>query len=219
MIGVRLVGRFDEPRLVPAPQQPGELARIDTRVGVVDLFGQHGTAGPDAVPPRHGAGDGRDRRQIGPLRLARPEGGRQLRPPREHQVSGRIMAVVRVRQRADQGPVLAALGQHRQVLADLHAGSARRDRVELPLEFDRPVRLHVEGVVLRRPASEEQKDHRPPSGPSAPGGGPLPSAGTAGLGPASSPRAPHPRHGKPEGTIVPACRNAKSPSPLRAGRT
>src|SRR5438445_456662 len=58
------------------------------------------------------------------------------------------MSVVGVRQRTDQGPMLATLRPHWHVLADLAAGRARRDGCEFPLELNRCVGVHVEGVVF-----------------------------------------------------------------------
>src|SRR5262249_59924 len=57
-----------------------------------------------------------------------------------------------------EGPQVAALGQHRQMLADLDAGRARRDGAELAPVLRWPTRLHIESIVLRGPAGEEQED-------------------------------------------------------------
>ena len=47
----------------------------------------------------------------------------------------------------------------RQMLADLDAGRARGDRLELAADPVRGVGLQVEAVVLRQPAGEEDVDH------------------------------------------------------------
>ncbi len=86
--------------------------------------------------------------------------GGNMRSAAEHQhVAGRMLRL-RMRQRTDQGPMLAALGQQRQMLADLNAGRARGNGVEFAADRVRGVGLHVEAVVLGQPTGEEDVNHR-----------------------------------------------------------
>ena len=75
-----------------------------------------------------GPGDGGDRGPVGRLRPVGVEAGRQVRPPGEHDVVAGRVVVRGVRQRADHRPEVAALGQQRQVLADVDARRAGGDR-------------------------------------------------------------------------------------------
>ena len=58
-------------------------------------------------------------------------------------------------QRADERPLVAALREHRQVLADLDAGRLRRDRMELAAYVVRRMGLQIETVLLRETARQE----------------------------------------------------------------
>jgi hypothetical protein len=79
--------------------------------------------------------------------------------PGEGIVSGRVVVLHRVGQRADQRDLVHLLGRLWQVLADLDLGAARRDRRERTLVAFRRVRLHVEHIDMAGPAPLEQKNH------------------------------------------------------------
>ncbi len=86
-------------------------------------------------------------------------------------VAGRVV-VRRVRQRADQRPVVAALRPASAGARRSHARRARGDRLELAADLVRGVGLQVEAVVLRQAAGEEDVDDRPGlPAPAAPAGG------------------------------------------------
>ncbi len=53
-----------------------------------------------------------------------------------------------------------SLRQHRQMLANPHAGGARRDRLKLAANRVRRVRLHVEAVEMREATRQEDEDDR-----------------------------------------------------------
>ena len=81
--------------------------------------------------------------------------------PAEHVLHARLVVVARVRQRPDDRrtcrPVPASSGSFSQMS---NAGHVRLDRLELAANVFRRVGLQVEGVVLRRPAPEEEVDAR-----------------------------------------------------------
>ncbi len=60
---------------------------------------------------------------------------------------------------ADESIFVAAGREHRQVLADLDAGGARRDRLELAADGVGRIGLEVEAVELREAAGEKDEDH------------------------------------------------------------
>src|SRR5688500_13833335 len=70
------------------------------------------------------------------------------------------MIVRGMRERTDQRPALASLGQHRQMLANLDAGRLGADGLELAPDVLRRVGLHVKTIVLGQPAGEEDVDAR-----------------------------------------------------------
>ena len=70
------------------------------------------------------------------------------------------VVIGRMRQRADDGPLLASLGQTRQMLANLNARRLGRGRIELASDIGRCIGLEVKALVLRQSAGEEDVDAR-----------------------------------------------------------
>ena len=62
---------------------------------------------------------------------------------------------------ADDGIVLGTLGQFRKVLTNLNAGNGCRYWLKLAAIFSRRIRLEIEGVLMRRPTLEKNKNTRP----------------------------------------------------------
>ena len=71
-----------------------------------------------------------------------------------------IMAAVAVGQRADERAFVHHFRETRQVLADLDAGDVGGDGFELATDLARRVGLHVEHVLVRRAAWQEDHDRR-----------------------------------------------------------
>ncbi len=71
-----------------------------------------------------------------------------------------VVARVAVRHRADERAAIHHLRELRQMLGDLDAGDIGRDRLELAAKLRRRVHLQVENVLMRRPARQENHDHR-----------------------------------------------------------
>jgi len=160
-VRLRLVGgHLEEPRVAAAAHQPAELARDDPAVVLHDPVGQHD--GRRQVVPRGGQrpGHGRDGRPVGRLRPVAVEPGRQLRPAGEHHVVAVLVVRVPVGQRPHQRPPVRPRGQQREVFADVDAGRAGRDRLELAADSGRRIWLGVEAVVLAEPAGQEDVDDR-----------------------------------------------------------
>src|SRR5262249_27981754 len=78
----------------------------------------------------------------------------------EHDVMAERMIIARVRQRADDCPLVAPGSEARQVLADVHARRSRLNRVELAANFGWSVRFGIEAVVLSEAAGEKDIDDR-----------------------------------------------------------
>ena len=156
---MRLVGHVQEPRFVPGSQLAGKLAGKDTLLAVDDLLGQHDGVGQVAAGIGHRSGDRGDRRPVVPVRLTRSE-RRPVLPTGQHDVGAALVPVVRMAQRPHQAPAVTLPGQTWEVLADLDAGGGRLDRRKLATELTGPLGLHVEGVVLRGSAGQEDEDHR-----------------------------------------------------------
>src|SRR5262245_44827510 len=70
------------------------------------------------------------------------------------------MSISRMRQRANDGPVLAALRGTRPVVADLHYRRARGRWLKLATHFGRRVRLQIETLMLRQPTRKEYVNAR-----------------------------------------------------------
>lgn len=141
-------------------EHSGELTGIDARVRVINLLGQNGARRQMSATLRRVAGHGRDARIVGRLRQAALDRRRDDATAGEHHVGAPFVVVLRVRKRTHQRPAIGTFGQSRQVFADLHAGRLRGDRAELAPILDRAVGLHVERVVLRRSAGQEDINHR-----------------------------------------------------------
>ena len=62
--------------------------------------------------------------------------------------------------RADNGQLVGPLGQPRKMLANLQAGHLRGDRLEFAANLRWRGRLHVPGVLMRRPAPHEEQNAR-----------------------------------------------------------
>ena len=74
---------------------------------------------------------------------------------------GNEVIVFAMRQRADDGVLVGAGGEARQMFADLHAGPlSGGDRLELAADLGGCVGLEVEHVDVARRAGEEDEDHR-----------------------------------------------------------
>ncbi len=154
-------GSFQEPRVPLAAHLAGELAGEDAATVVDEPLGQHHGGWQVVRPGQHRVGHGGDAGPVAVLRLVAVETGGELAPAgQHHQVSGGVV-VGGMGQRPHQRPQVRAGGQAGQVLADLHAGGACGDGLELAADVRRRVRFHVEAVVLAQPARQENKDHRP----------------------------------------------------------
>src|SRR5436309_3413627 len=71
------------------------------------------------------------------------------------------MAIARMRQGTHQRPKGTLLGQQRQMLADLDAGSSGGDRLEFAPDRFRGLGLEIEAIQLRQASGEEDIDYRP----------------------------------------------------------
>ena len=149
--------RVDAHRIVdrPEPARPLAVALLDEARCAVrhhrhhrDIRRQHAPASPQH---RH------DRPVVGPV-----VGELQTRVglAGEQQMGGRGVIDVVVCHRPNQGELVGAPREPRQMLADAQARHRRWDGAELAAELDRRVGLHVPGVLLRRPAPHEQEDAR-----------------------------------------------------------
>ena len=146
------MARLDDPRIELPAHLAGELAGDGTAGNVNELFRQHHRRGQVISARHHASGNRGHRRPIGRTRLVRIEAGRQIGPAgHDGEMAGRVR-VVRMGQRADQRPFAAAPGQHRQVFADVHAGSLRRRYAELTANAVGGIGFRIEAVELRQAA-------------------------------------------------------------------
>ena len=88
------------------------------------------------------------------------EAGRLHGTTSQHKVMPERVAVGRMRQRANQQPIVASSGKLGKVFADLRAGRLRGDRLELAAHGVRGVGLEVEAVLLRQSAGKKNIDQR-----------------------------------------------------------
>ena len=157
-------GDVQEPRVVPAIHPPRKLAgdgppgSVNQRMRQDDRR-RHSSArvtvaGQVADHRRHA-------RQVIERRPVRVEPRRTLVVAGQHHVMTERVVVAGVRERAEQGELVAPSGELGQVLADLHAGRDGVDRRELAPDPRRGVRLQVPRLVLRRATRLEQIDNRP----------------------------------------------------------
>ena len=147
-----------------APRSPAELAGNDP-AGVVDQPFRQNDCRRQVMPRcRERAGDRCDRGPITGLRSVGVEPRRKIRPAGEHDVVAGRVVVRAVRERADQRPQVATLGQERKMFADLDSGRVRRDRAKLASNLGRRIRLQVEALELRQTTREEDVDDRAGSG-------------------------------------------------------
>ena len=103
----------------------------------------------------HGAVAGKQLERIAqPLIVAR------RRVPGQRVVARRVVVLHRVRHATDQRHLVHDLRRLRQLLADLDAVGARRDRLVRPANALGRVRLHVEHVDVARPAPLKEEDDR-----------------------------------------------------------
>ena len=100
-------------------------------------------------------GHRRDGRPIRRLGLAPVVARRQWRAAGEHHVMPVAVLNVRMRERPAQRPLLTALGQLGQVLANLDARRLGRNGIKLAPHLLRRIGLHVKTLVLRQPAGKE----------------------------------------------------------------
>ena len=104
-----------------------------------------------------------DRAQVGPVRRRRAVGV-GFRPGGQmaglEPVHAREVGQVVMPHRADDRQAVRPRRQHREMLADPHAGDARLDRPERPADVRRCVGLRVPGVELARPPPLEDQDAR-----------------------------------------------------------
>jgi hypothetical protein len=68
------------------------------------------------------------------------------------------MIVQRANHRADQNQLVHALGQLRQVFANLDAGDFGADGSELAANFRRRIHFEIEDILVRRAARQENHD-------------------------------------------------------------
>ena len=155
-----LRGRIDDPGIVTFAHHATKLAGNDPSTGVGDHVGNHRGSGQLAAVPQQVTDLRDDRRVIGGLGLVARKASRGVAPPGQHDVVTQRVAIGRMRQGTDHRPLVTAVGQPRQVLADLQTGSPSRNRIELTADVVRSVGLHVEAVVLSQAPGEEQVDHR-----------------------------------------------------------
>ena len=78
----------------------------------------------------------------------------------EHVLHARLVVVARVRQRPHNRVLIREPSESRQFLADVDAGDVRLDGAEFAANVLWCIGLQVEGIVLRRPAPEEDEDAR-----------------------------------------------------------
>ena len=71
-----------------------------------------------------------------------------------------IVAVVTVRERANQAEMVQAVREHRHVLGEAEAGDRRGDRAKLAANLRRGAGLGIEGVDVARPAEQINEDDR-----------------------------------------------------------
>ena len=159
---VRMPGRPHEATVLP---RPGDRRIVEDRLGEDDRIKRRALGRAERAD---GAGEARPVLGAGGHALGH---ARRLMAG-EHEGSAGGVGMDAGRHRADDAHPIGAGGRKREQLAELEARDARRDREERPADLDRRRRLGVEGLVLRRPAGEEDDQAR--VGPRASGerGGP-----------------------------------------------
>ena len=165
LILVEFAGEFrvavGEERVVLTAQVSAIRAGAAKALAVSGQGGQIDRAGQVARADAEVLADGRDPRVVAPL----GEVILAVVAPRESGQDGvRVVAVVGVRNRPDQGRLVHPAGEPRQVLADLKARNAGGDRPELTPDLGGRVRLHVEHVEVAGPAEQVHEDDRPGPG-------------------------------------------------------
>ncbi len=153
-------GHVQVPRFVTRAEPAGELARSHSpRLVDARLRQDHG--GRQIVAAARGVRHLRcDRRPfVRAGYVVHIEPGRKIEPAREQHVARLFMSV---RSRADaphQREPIAALGQQRQMLADLDARSARGDRPKFAAYCVGCVGLEVETILMRDAPSQKNEQH------------------------------------------------------------
>ena len=148
-----VAGRIEHPGVEPGTHSPGQGS------GLLDRVGQDGRAGQAVAARRHASTHRCDAGEV--RRLGRvAETGGQLAAAGQHQAGALRVLVPAVRDAAAQGPLVAAVGQQRQVLADLEPGSASGNRSELAPNVLGGIRLGIKALVLSQPAGQEDVDDR-----------------------------------------------------------
>jgi hypothetical protein len=135
-------------RVTAVPHHSGELPWNDATRAMNKLLRQCDRR-RQIVPRRcHSAGDRRDRWMIGRFGFGRVEPDRQIGTACEHGHVALRMLVVRMRQAADERPLVASLCQAREMLADEDSRCLGGDCVEFATDLGRRVRLGIETLVL-----------------------------------------------------------------------
>ena len=158
---IRVIRRgLQKPRVTQGTHLPGKLPGNSSTGAVYNLIRQHNGRGQIIARCQTVICHCRQRRPIRGLGLAAIIARRQHRTTCEHNHVAVAMFNIWMCHRSAQGPFLTALGQLRQVLANLDARRLCRDRIELTTHFLGCVRFEIKAFVLRQATGEKNVDDR-----------------------------------------------------------